>query len=297
MLLKKKYNRPSYLVVLWYVLFFASTMTMILLIAFIKNIYRFHRHSEIDLMVSEAISILVLFISWILWRKATFAKKDFTEFAYELGVRFIKKRTKISVRYYGKYRFAYGWLDDIHVAALILSPFLSYSPGEASPDMALPKREEASIASGTPRSNQTSWEKFQAYMFGGRKGGPGGQESQVELFSLIKGPYAIDVALKCEGDKDEIPVTGCPEIDAVLKKKLEDVQHFNARLIFNKDCLRMIIIGGSWEGRRFGEKIQKGFEMFMQMNDALKAKYPVAPWDKYQVEWNRTEETFNLVGQ
>jgi hypothetical protein len=295
--LKKIYLRPSYLVVMWYILFFVSIMTITLPIAFIKNIYRFHRHSGIDLIVDAVSTVLILFIAWVLWRKATFAKKDFIKLAYDLGVRFIKKRTKISPRYFGKYRFAYGWIDDIHVAAIILSPFFSYFPGETSLGIDLSKREDVSAVSGTPRSNQTSWEKFQAYMFAGRKGGPGRQESQVELFSLIKGPYSIDVIVKCEDGKDESPVTGCPEIDEAIKNHLSGAAYFNARLIFNKDCLRMTIIGGSWEGKRFGDKIQNSFEMFKQMNAALKTKYPVASWDKYQVKWNRSEETFYLAGQ
>ncbi len=297
MLRNKIYIRPSFLVALWYVLFFVSIMIMTLPITFFKNIYRFHRHPGTYLMVDAVSSVLILFIGWILWRKATFAKKDLVELAYDLGVRFIKKRTKISLRYYGKYRFAYGWLDDIHVTALILSPFFSYFPGEGSTGLAFSKQQDSSVASESAIRNRTRWEKFQAYMFSGRKGGPSGQESHAELFALIKGPYNIDAVIELEEGKGKIPATGCPEIDEALKKHLSGAPYFNARLIFNKDCLRMAIIGGSWEGKRFGDKIQKGFEMFKQMHDALKTKYPAEPWDKYQVKWNRSEETFYLAGK
>jgi hypothetical protein len=293
----KIYMQPSFLVALWLLLFFVSTTAILTTLILLAEIFQVKRYPEFGLWSIELILVLIFIASWILWRKATFSKKDFVKFARDHGIRLINKKTGISPRFYGKYRFAYGELNDIRVAAIVLSPFFSYFPGNASIDFVIPTQQEVPASLTSSRRNQTSWEKFQSYMFSGKKGGPMGQESEVVLYSLINGPYDIDVELKFEDGKGEIPMTNCPEIDAALKKHLAGISYYNARLIFNKNCLRMTIIGDSWEGRRFAEKIRKGFGMFQQMNNALETKYFVASWDKYQVKWNRSEEAFYLASQ
>jgi hypothetical protein len=224
-----------------------------------------------------SISFFTIYISvFTIWKMATFRRSNMIKLLERMGVKFINKTYFYSfIDVFGVYSFTRAYWNDIFVAAKMDIPFFAYA-GHRRVKLAKLKGSIEYSGGDTPD-----------YMK---------EESSVDLFSLIQGPYDVNVSIKLDDGKRNIPVTDVSEIDVVLKTHLKDVQQFNARLIFNKDCLRMSIIGGSWEGKRFGEKIQKGFEMFKLMSDALKTRYPVASWSKYQVKWNRAEETFYLAG-
>lgn len=83
----------------------------------------------------------------------------------------------------------------------------------------------------------------------------------------------------------------------MLSTSLNDIKHFYARLIFNKDCLRMTIIGGSSEGERFKQKIIKGFEIFQAMNNELKKKYSTGSWENWDVKWDKKGDFFYLTAK
>ena len=225
--------------------------------------------------IVDIIFFATYFPALTVWNMATFRRRNMIKLAEKMGVKFINKLYYYSlIEILGVYSFARGYWDHIYIAAKMDIPFFAYA-GHKRVKLSKLKGDIEYSGGDTPD-----------YMR---------EESRIDLYSLIKGPYNIDVAIKLEDGKVESPLTGCPEIDESIKKHLAGVQHFNARLVFNKDCLRMAIIGGSWEGKRFGNKIQKGFEMFKQIDDALMIKYPVASWDKYQVKWNKSEESFYLT--
>ena len=120
------------------------------------------------------------------------------------------------------------------------------------------------------------------------------EEGCIALFSLIEGPYNINDEIKIDGVNRNIPTTGCIEIDKVLQDTLATETYFHARLQFNKDCLALSIIGGSWEGRRFSEKIKIGFKLYQKIDATLKLKYPVSDWNKWKVSWHYAGQSFYL---
>jgi len=270
-------NNPSHMMVLWVVLaiehpvaIYDAYLTMLEMLG-LRSATRFEDYSVTAILISIYITTLLI------WKMATFTRSNFISLTESLGVKFRNKHYYYSlVEVIGVYSFARGFWDNIYIAAKIDVPFFAFA-GHRRVKIGKLKDEVVMTGGDTPD-----------YMK---------EESRIELFSLIEGPYDIDVSIKIEGGKGEIPVTGCQEIDELLKEHLAGVTYYNAKLLFDKTCLRLAIIGGSWEGRRFGEKIQKSFEMFKQLDNVLKIKYPIASWDKYQVKWNRSEEVFYLIGQ
>ena len=230
------------------------------------------------------IGIFLLFIIvQTIWRKATFTKKDFVELMKSFNLKKIKRPFyhPFWISLSDPHRYSEGFVDGIYVVARIDMPSIAYSPTKRisadNPDQSSDKSKKGN----SMRVNSTG-----EYME---------EESRIELFSLINGTFNIDVKIKIENDEREIPTTDCPEIDTILRASLNDAKHFYARLIFDKTCLRMTIIGGSWQGEKFRQKILKGFEIFQAINNALKKKYSVGNWDLWDVKWDKKGNFFYLA--
>ncbi len=268
-MLHRKYGIKNFwhLTAVWFALWIGSGLVAVR-IGFIVIDIRRNKPVEPSAYVLTVISVAIyLFIVWV-WRKATFRRNDFIKLAESTGVKFTR------TSFYDTpgevivpYRFADGFLDDIYVVARMDVPWFAFSP--------FPR----DVPPGGRDYSKPDYMK---------------EESIVALFSLVNGPFNINAILKIEGDKRDIPVTGCPEIDKVLKENLAIATYFHAKLIFNTDCLELSIIGGSWEGRNFGEKIMMGFILFNKLNNELKSKYPVMNWTNRQVKWSRKDELFYL---
>ncbi len=297
---KKIYIRPRHLVFLW---FGTLTGTFALFVTPIIMFLEISLKRSLDLDVGFSVFITVIFLITvcilIAWRRATFNRKDFVELAEKVGVKFLKKRA-----YHWIYSVAYGLLNDIYIFAKIDAPTFGYYPPNVQVSMETgigsfgssnyAEYVETSIRTQGP---QSAWLKLKTDPFGAIWNPEYMEEvSQIELISLISGHYYdIDVVIKIEGGRGDIPRTNCPEINTALINHLKDTEHFYARLQFNKDCLRMTIIGGSWQGERFRRKILKGFEVFKEIHNELKKRYPVKSWNDWQVQWDRERKIFRLV--
>ena len=235
-----------------------------------------------EYMAMAAIIVAYVLAIWF-WRKATFRRKDFVVLGESIGVKFNRKRFYYPP--YGfieTYRCADGFLDDIYVVARIDFPFWAFSLG-----WDFPSKDDNEV----PRSKSKNyWTRTRTYSMPYFMK----EEARVELFSLISSPFDIDITIKIKDHKRNIPATDSTEINEIISNALKDVEYFHARLIINKECLRMTLIGGSWEGRRFGGKILTEFEIFNRLNAALKDKYPVDEWKYWQVKWHGKEEEFYL---
>ncbi len=287
MLLKKMHVRNMwYLSLMWFVLIFGFGAVFILF-AFTLNQILDYRLMFIDpsrryvmqpyeYLIAAAI-VITYFIVLIIWRKSTFRRKDFVRLAESRGAKFIRKRFRYApIDIIDVYAYADGLWDDAYVVARIDMPFFAYAPfPRISPHKPM-ENGRVVVSSG-------GWRPY--FMK---------EESRVEIFSLINGSFNIDVTIEIDDEKRDIPTTGNAEMDGILIDALRDVNYFHARLIFNKDCLRLSIIGGSWEGREFGEKIINGWELFQKLDRNLRSKYPVMDWKKWQIKWNRKEEVFYL---
>lgn len=118
---------------------------------------------------------------------------------------------------------------------------------------------------------------------------------QVGFAFLLSSPINGDVEIHIEGEKRQLPQTGLPEIDEILQDALKDVNDFRATLAFNREYICLTIIGGVWFGKRFQERIIKGFEIAKKMNETLKGKYQYKGWNDYDMKWDFTKNAFVLV--
>ncbi|MCL4479370.1 MAG: hypothetical protein M1381_09780 [Deltaproteobacteria bacterium] len=279
----KKYSlRRIYLILLWYELFILSILVIGMFIIMPVEIL-IKKHPIWNDNTILFIEIFLLFvIALTIWRKATFTKKDFVEFIKSFNFKNIKRPFYRSFwSWNDAHRYSEGFIDGIYIVARIDMPHLAYSP---SHQIVVDRADQSNNKSKVKDSRRIDYTG--KYM---------DEESRIELFSLIKGPFNVDVKIKIEDDERDVPTTDCPEIDKAIRTLLSDVKYFYARLIFNKDCLRMTIIGGSWEGERFRQKIIKGFEIFQAMNNELRKKYTVGSWDNWDVRWDKKGNFFYLA--
>lgn len=278
----EKYSiKAGYLVLLWFGLMFGVTIALMLLLILPIHIFVFKRSLQYGESIF-AIGIFLLCIAvWKIWRISTFTRRDFIKIAESMGITRIRKKFYYSIWDYGSvYSFSDGYINDIYFVARIDSPFFAYAP---SPRISLEK---------LIKSPDKYKSKMATFMVGGYTPKYMEEESRVEIFSLICAPLNFDVKIRIEAGKCEIQKTGSGEIDELLVEFLKNIDHFNARLSFYKDCLRMSIIGGSWQGEKFKRKILKGFEVFQRIHSELKKKYPAKSWDDWQIRWDAVEGRF-----
>jgi hypothetical protein len=224
--------------------------------------------------------IFSFFTALVVWRKATFTKKDFIRVAKKEGIQINRKEFYYSlIELFGEHSYADGFLGEIYAVARLDIPFITFWPTLR----VRPRKSKEGLYLPPDASPGTTLEP--KYMT---------QESEVELFSLISGPFNVNTEIKILDEIGEIPSTGCLEIDTILKSTLLGTSHFHAKLSFNSQWLRMIIIGGSWEGLRFENKIENGIAIFRQLDSALRNRYPTAVWNNCQVKWNLKDEQFYL---
>jgi|YelNatPaOPRAMG01_1025707.scaffolds.fasta_scaffold47690_3 hypothetical protein len=286
-MLHKKYTiKRVYFIFLEYIVYFFIGIMLCLFAGPhgpLTDIFDFKRITKV-MFINDFlpfIAVILLFIPfWVVFRRSIFIRSDFIKVAESLNIKFIKKRLRYSL--FAPYRFANGFLDNIYIVGGFDTPVIDVSPSTG----------HTSIY----KLRELSGKDRLIALLGGGKKVPLEEQSIVELFSLIEGKtFNIDVKIRIGAGECEIPVTNCEEIDTVLTESLSKTDHFNARLVFNQQCLRMTIIGGSCEGGRFEQKIIKGFEIFQKINEALKKKYPVKSWKDWEVKWDKANEVFYLA--
>lgn len=229
-----------------------------------------------EYVAMAAILVSYFLVIWF-WRKATFRRKDFIQLGKKIGVNFSRKNFCYPPNgFFAPYRYADGFLQGIYVIARMDSPFWAFMPGWFEDS---PYKKDGQIIPST----KVKTSKLPDYMK---------EEAKIALFSLVKGDNEIDVTIKIDGLKRQIPVTGILDIDSVLNETLRDEEYFHARLRFNQDCLAISIIGGSWEGGRFGDKIVKGVDIFRKLDSLLKKKYPLGSWQNWEAIW---QDKFFLI--
>lgn len=109
---------------------------------------------------------------------------------------------------------------------------------------------------------------------------------RIDYVSLISSPVNIDEEIKIDKTNRKIPNTGVPEIDSILQEILRDTEDFRARLIFNNEYFRLIVISSPWLGGRYEKRIVKGFEIFRKLDEVLRNKYPHRKWEGLEMKWN-----------
>ena len=308
----KYYLNRFILVLLWFVLSLATILIGgLFLLDLISHImgsslpFPVHRNDIINIIIV----FLIYILTWIAWRKITYTRRDFLRLSQNIGIKFVT--SEFLPKWFNDLSHFYltGYFNDTSVVSMIDHPFMSFlvfmNKGSGGPMIRyqdLEKQLFHSFQKETPasESDQDNTSLQPSGLFKHIDLGKVFsmeclyEESRIELFSLIHGPFNIDIKIQIENNEINIPSTDCKEIDTTLSTSLNDIKHFYARLIVNKDCLRMTIIGGSSEGDRFKQKIIKGFEVFQTMNNKLKKKYPVGNWDSWDVKWDKKGDFFYL---
>lgn len=233
---------------------------------FLYNSGRSFQPDELRQYIEFAIVALILFLAaFTVWKRITFTRKDFIKTAEEIGVKFIRKRFYYTwLDFIDTSRFADGFLDDIYVVALMDFPFAGFYYYDAP-----------------------SGKGYRAFDYIKEK-------SRILMCFLVSGLPNIDMTIKINDVMRDVPHTGVSEIDDILTDALKNIKYFHAKLVANNESLQMTVIGGSWEGRRFGEKIVTGLEIFKRLNDELKAQYLAGDWKDWQIKWNEKRGEFYL---
>ncbi len=120
--------------------------------------------------------------------------------------------------------------------------------------------------------------------------------SQVNLFYPFSSSYKIDFELKIDLSAKPIIKTECPEINEVISNFVKELDYCHWKIIFNDQWLRLVIIGGAWQGELFARNIENGVNMFKELVAKMEGKYSMKDWKDYQVQWDKKTWEFALQG-
>jgi hypothetical protein len=202
---------------------------------------------------------VILLSFGIAQQKSLFKPKDFKKrMAQNLGLTEISKETK---RHYHLYQ---GLKDNIYICGII---------DKGSPLI--------------PIDNAFGAYKWLNFIEMERLG-------QVNLFYLFSNHYNIDFEIKSDTSEKSLIGTGCPEINEVVSDVIKGLDYFHWRIIFNDQWLRLVIIGGSWQGKLFARNIESGINMFKELITKMQGKYPDRDWKDYKVRWDKKTWEFYL---
>lgn len=120
--------------------------------------------------------------------------------------------------------------------------------------------------------------------------------SRVNLFCLLSSSsYDIDFGIKYNAAEKPNINTKCPEINQVISSFAQNIDSFHWRIIFNNNWLRLIIIGGAWQGEMFGKNIENGINCFKELVQRLAGKFPIKDLKEWDVKWDKKIWDFVLV--
>lgn len=259
-LFHKKLSLHFYVViVLWCLIVLASVGVFAVLVAAGFSHWTGHKLSDAKTMIFTILISEAVLIA--LWRISTFGRRDLVRIMKREGVQ-VKKRNPLFLLVTSWiWSFPQGTLGDSYVIAKIY--------GAYDLPTALGKRTNL-----TPESVLTD---------------------RMDFISLISGQLAIDEEIRIEKTNRIVPNTGVTEIDAILQETLRDAEDFRARLIFNNEYFRLILISSPWLGGRYEKRVIKGFEIFKRIDEALKKKYPHKKWEGLEMKWNGWKLQFEPV--
>lgn len=250
----------------WYVyLFFIALFFFWLVVLTIYystiNVGQQARHTDPLVIIWYIIGVFML-ISALIYQDNNLDKKEYLTLCKNLDIKTIKKHRRI----------IHGQIDNgsIRIAAYIepffctylVGPFLGYAP----------KRNIIRAI-------------YPDYM---------NRTSQVNLFYLFSSLYKIDFELKNDSPVNLEIKTECPEINNVISDFIRDLDYFHWRIIFNDQWLRLVLIGGSWQGEMFARNIENGLNMFKELVKKMEEKYPIKDWKDYKVRWDKKTWEFYL---
>jgi hypothetical protein len=268
---------PKLLVLLWVGMLFGTGIVFFLLYVLLTNYMdiNIHNWSYGDSKIAIPIFLAYILVAWF-WNNATYRRSDFIRETESMGVRITKRLFYPSLmNIVGVYSFSCGYLDNIYLVAKLDLPFFAYAPfPRISAEKSIRHKEVITDGQWVPGYIMT--------------------ESQIELYSLIDGLQDSEIEIIIDKEKKIIPDTALLQVNSILKTSLKNIEEFHAKLILSKGYMKMNIIGGSWLGVRFGERIKIGIELFKRLNDELKIKYPVNSWDDYEVKWDKKNGTFYI---
>lgn len=251
-ILHKKLSLPFYgVIALWTLILITSVLVFLLLVTVVMDMTVFTRkHFEASFAYPVFICEAVLIA---LWRKSTFRLRDLVRIMKLEGVQ-VKKRNPIFLLMQSCFfwSFPQGSLNGSFVIAKINGAYnLPLGLGD--------------------RTHLTA----ESVLI-----------DRIDFISLICGPFTIDEEIRIDKTNRKIPNTGVPEIDTVLQETLRDTDDFRARLIFNNEYFRLIVISSPWLGGRYEKRVVKGFEIFKKADEALRKKYPHRKWESFEMKWN-----------
>ncbi len=280
-----------------FLLLLSFTLSVLLALILITEAFEFGRPVQLSHMAAMTAFVLVFIATRLVWRTATFSGTDFAGLARRQGVTLIEKRLGAPIQYFGKLRFLYGRMGDTRVVAKIAFPFFGYFPGHGSRrDDGFSVEQESrdrGLGAGSIQRSRNLWKEIQSRIPRGGPG-PGCKESRVDFFSPRTCGQDLHIAVRIDAVNKIIPSTNIAEVDDLLQQELSGADNFHARLTLDQQALHLTILGGSWEGRVFEQRILRGFDLFRKLDEILKRTCPGKDWSNRELNWDWSKGDFIL---
>ncbi len=249
-----------YIYIFFIALFFSWLIVLTIYYSLIKGGQQ-AKHTDPLAIIWYVIGIFML-ISGLIYQDNNLDKKEYLKLCKQLGVKIAKKRGRIILGHIDNEGIKTAAFIEPFFFTYLFGPFLGYVNPQIITRTAYPD-----------------------YM---------NHTSQVNLFYLFSTSYKINFELKSNSlTKPEI-TTECPEINEVISNFIKDLDYFHWRIIFNEKWLRLVIIGGSWQGEIFARNIENGINVFKELINKMQDRYPVRDWKDYRIRYDKKTWEFYL---
>ena len=267
---------PKTQLLVWWLIKFLSILGLLILIIGLVGL---SEKKKWDLLIFSFCVIFIVMIAIFLYKERLFSVKKFLKLASDLNIT-ILNRSKIYLRLFlpgfgyivgSGYKYLIRGIYDskIYVFAILERPFSTYKP--------------ISVHINNNEAHSLS------YMT---------RTSSVNLFYPASFPYDLDIKLEITNHMKSNMEMCCEDsrIKKILEESAAEIKFLRGRVELNKEWVRLVIVGGSWEGKRFSENIHNGIIFFRKFIEKLASEYKFIEVKK-EISFDKITGSFYIKGE
>jgi len=118
---------------------------------------------------------------------------------------------------------------------------------------------------------------------------------RLEFIALVRTPYQIEKEINTSLENASADEPHTLVVDDSLSVDFKDIDDFNGKIIIDGKSIRVSIIGSSWLGSRFNNRVQTGYEMFTLLKAAIGSKYKYDDPSVDNLKWDGHSKQFKHI--
>jgi len=260
------------LVILWVSLFFGAPVLVGLILKIVTYASLWGELIKQNLFIPSVIYILLYIAAYFIWRRSTFRRSDFISFCHEKGASEIRIINRLKGHEYFMYSAMTCRIDDFYCACVVDHPFFIFTTPSAK------YIDGVFQLAKTPKTLDDL-----------------GKVSTVDFMARVNTSVDVDIWIKPDSHFDSESTGAGNEIESLLKEQLKEAKDLYAHLTVKDNVLRLSVIGGSWLGGSFIERINDGFSFVVKLCGIKELGCFPNSSRQSILEWNHNLKRFELL--